>query len=182
MLLLSPHTTPHKLHPRCLKGLPLPPLLSKQNLLSRKGNSPHASRLVRLPPRIFPSFFRENGMTTRTDMPNPIRTHPKRLSFSPLAIPSQRKPNFTLLVTEPPHFSIQVPRLVSLFLIPRSPKNKPGHRLPGRAAKARKAPLQHKSLRQARVVSLKDPHRSRLLNVVSLPRAPPQPSRMIRSS
>jgi len=71
---------------------------------------------------------------------------------------------------------------VLLFLIPRSPKKKPGHRLPGRAVRARKVPLQHKSLRQARVVSPKDPHCSQLLNVVSLPHAPPQPSRTIRSS
>jgi len=65
---------------------------------------------------------------------------------------------------------------------PHSPKNKPWHRLPGRAVGARKAPLQHKSLRQARLVSPKDLHRSQLLKVVSLPRAPPQPSRMIHSS
>ena len=68
------------------------------------------------------------------------------------------------------------------FLIPSSPKNRPGHRLPGRAVRGRKAPLQHKSLRQARVVSPKDPHRCQLLNVVSLPRVPPQPSRTIRLS
>ena len=74
------------------------------------------------------------------------------------------------------------PPPVSLFLIPHSPKNKPGLRLPGRAAKGRRTPLQHKSLRQARVVSLKDPHRSRLLNLVSLPCAPPQPSQTILSS
>ena len=72
--------------------------------------------------------------------------------------------------------------LGSLFLIPRSPKNKPGHRIPGREVRSRKTQRQHKSLRQARVVSQKDPHRSLLLNVVSLPCAPPQPSRTILSS
>jgi len=74
---------------------------------------------------------------------------------------SERYPATSLFHTGPPP--------VSLFLIPCSPKNKPGHRLPGRAVRARKMPLQHKSLHQARVVSPKDPQRSQLLNVVSLP-------------
>jgi len=65
---------------------------------------------------------------------------------------SVRYPATSLFHTGPPP--------VSQFLIPRSPKNKPGHRLPGRAVMARKTPLQHKSLRQARVVSPKDLHRS----------------------
>jgi len=176
VLLLSPLTGPPKWHPCCLKRHPLPPLLSKLNLLSRKRNSPPASHLVQSPARIFPSFLRKNGMATRTYMTNATRTHPKRLSFLPLAIPSQRKPNFTLSVTQPLHCSIPAPPPVSLFLIPRSPKNKAGHRLPGRAVRARKTPLQHKSLREARVVSPKDPHRPQLHNVVSLPRGPPQPS------
>jgi len=126
--------------------------------------------------------LRENGRATRTHTPNATRTHPKRRTFSPLATPNQRKPNFTLSITQPPHLSIPVPPPVSLFLIPRSPKNKPGHRLPGRAGRARKRPLQHKSLRQAIAVSPKDPHRSQLNNVVSLPTVPPQPSRTILSS
>jgi len=182
VLLLPPYTAPHKWQRRCLQRHPLPPLLSKLNLLSRKRNSPPASRLVRMPPRIFPSFLRENGIVTRKNTPNATWTHPKQLSFWPLAIPRQRKPNFALSGTQPPHFSIAVPPPVSLFLIPHSPKNKPGQRLPGRALRARKAPLQHKSLRQARVVSPKDPHRSRLLNLISLPRTPPHASRTIRSS
>jgi len=182
VLLLSPHIAPHKWHPRCLKRPPLPPLLSKRNPPSRKRNSPPASRLVRLQHRIFPSFLTVNGMATGTHTPNATRTRPKRLSFSPLATPNQRKPNFTLSVTQPPHFSTPVPPPVLQFLIARSLKNKPGHRLPGRAVRARKTPLQHKSLRQARVVSPKDPHRSQLLNVVSLPPVPPQPCRTILSS
>ena len=87
---------------------------------------------------------------------------------------SERYPATSLFHTTPPP--------VSLFLIPRSPKNKPGHRLPGRAVRARKTPLQLKSLCQAKVVSPKDPHRSQLLNVVASPLAPPQPSRTILSS
>ena len=181
-MLLCPHTTPPKRHPRCLKRHPIPPLLSKLTLLSRKRNSPPASHLVRSLPRTFPSFLRGNSMATRIHTPNATQTHPNRLSFSPLAIPSERKRNFTMSDTQPPHLSIPVPSLVSLSLIPRSPKNKPGHRLPGRAVRARKTPLQYKLLRQARVVSPKVPHRSQLLNVVSLPRPPPQPSRTIRSS
>ena len=160
MLLLSLHTAPHKCHPRYLKRHPLPPLLSKPNLLSRRNNSPPASGLARSPRRIFLSSLRENGMATRTNTPNATWTHPKRLSFSPLATPYQRNPNFTLSATQPLHSSIPVLPPVSLCLIPRSPKNKPGHRLPGRAVRARRTPLQRKSLRQARVVSQKDPHRS----------------------
>ena len=87
---------------------------------------------------------------------------------------SERYPATSLFHTGPPP--------VSPFLIPRSPKNKPGDRSLGRVVRARKTPLQHKSLRQARVVSPKDPHLSPLLNVVSLPPAPLQPSRAIRSS
>jgi len=102
---------------------------------------------------------------------------PTRLSFSHLATPSQRKPNIPLSITQLPHSATPAPPPVSLFLIPRSPKIKPGHRLPGMAVRARKTPLQHKSLRQARVLSPKDPQRSQLLNVVSLPPVPPQPSR-----
>ena len=182
MLLLSPHTAPHKWHPCCLKRDPLLPLVCKLNLHSRKRNSPPASRLVWSPPQIFLSFLRENGMATRTLRPNATQTLPKRLSFSPLATPNQRKPNFTLSVTQPPHCSIPVPPPVSLFLIPRSPKKKPGHRLPGMAVGPRKTPLELKSLRQARVVSPKDPHRSQLLNVISSPLVPSQPSRTILSS
>ena len=107
-------------------------------------------------------------------------TYAKRHPDSPHAAilfasrhPRSEEANFTLSDTQPPLLSIPVPSLVSLFLIPYSPKNKPGHRLPRRAVRARKTPLQHKSLRQAQVVSLKDPRRSRLLNVLSLPRAPP---------
>ena len=74
------------------------------------------------------------------------------------------------------------PLPVSPFLIPRSPKSKPGHRLAGRPVSARKTQLQHKSLRQARVVCPKDPRRSQLPNVVSLPPVPLQPSQMIHSS
>jgi len=48
-------------------------------------------------------------MATRTHMLNATRTHPKWLSFLPLATPNQRKPNFTLSVTQPPHSSIPVP-------------------------------------------------------------------------
>jgi len=48
-------------------------------------------------------------MPTRTRTPNATRTRPQRLSFSPLAIPRQRRPNFTLSVTQPPHLSILVP-------------------------------------------------------------------------
>ena len=81
---------------------------------------------------------------------------------------SERYPATSLFHTGPPP--------ASPFLIPRSHKIRPGHRLPGRAVRARKTPLQHKSLREARVVSPKDPHRPQLHNVVSLPRGPPQPS------
>jgi len=179
---LSPHAAPHKWHPSNLKRHPLLPLLPKLNLLSRKRNSQPASRLVRSPPRTFPSSLRESGKATLTRTLNATRTHPKRLSSSPLAAPSQRKPNFTLSHTQLPHSSIPVPLPVSPFLIPRSPKIKPGHRLPGRAVRARKAPLQHKSLHHARVVSPKDPHRSQLPKVVSLPPVPLQPSQMILSS
>jgi len=182
MLLLSPHTAPHKWHPCCLKRHLLPPLLSRLNLLGRKRNSPPAIPLVRSPPRTFPSSLRDNGMAIRTHTPNATRIHPKRLTFSPLATPNQRKPNFTLSVTQPPHSSIPGPPVVSPFLIPCRPKIKPGHRLPGRAVRARKTPLLHKWLCQARVVSPKDPHRSQLPNVVSLPPVPLQPSRMIPSS
>jgi len=121
-------------------------------------------------------------MATRTHRLNAPRTHPKRLSSSPLVTPNQSKQNFTLSDTQLLHSSIPVPLPVSPFLIPRSLKINPGHRLPGRAVRARKAPLQHKSLGQARVVSPKDPHRSQLPNVVSLPPAPLQPSQMIPSS
>jgi len=85
---------------------------------------------------------------------------------------SERYPATSLFHTGPPP--------VSPFLIPCSPKNKPGHRSLRRAVRARKTPLQHKSLRQARVVSPKDPHHFPLLNVVSLPAVPLQPSRTIR--
>ena len=86
----------------------------------------------------------------------------------------ERYPATSLIHTgPPPGFTVSDPR---------SPKNKPGHRLPGRAVRARKPLLQHKSLRQARVESPKDPHHSQLHNVVSLPPAPPQPSRTILSS
>ena len=68
-------------------------------------------------------------------------THLKRLSFLPHDIPIRRKPNSTPRDTQPPHFSILVPPLVSQSLIPRSPKNKPEHWLLGRALRARKMPL-----------------------------------------
>jgi len=182
VLLLSPHTAPHKWHPHCLKRHLLLPLPSRPNLLSRKRNSPPTSCCLRSLPRTFPSSLRENGSATRTHKPNATRTHPKQLSSSLLATPCERMPNFTLSVIQPPLSLIPVPPPVSPFLIPRSPKNKPGHRSLGRAVRARKLPLQHKSLRQARVLSPMDPHRSPLLNVVSLPPVPLQPSRTIRSS
>jgi len=109
VLLLSPHTAPPKWHPRCLKCHPLPPLLSKLNLLSRKRNSPPALHLVQSPYQIFPSFLRENGMATQTHRPNATWTHPRRLSYSPLATPNQRKPNFTLSVIQPPNSATPVP-------------------------------------------------------------------------
>jgi len=120
-------------------------------------------------------------MATQTRTPNATLTHLKPLSFLPDIIPSRRKPNFTPSDTPPPHSSTPVHPPVLQSLIPRSLKNKPGHRLPGRAVRARKTLLQHKSLRQARVVSPKDPHRSQLHKVVSLPPTPPQPSRTILS-
>jgi len=169
VLLLYLHTARHKCYPCYPKRHPLPPLLSKPTLLSRRKNSPPASRLARSPPRTFTSSLRTNDMATRTHTRNATRTHPKRLSSSPLATPNQRKQNSTRSVTQPPRSSIPVLPPVSLFLIPRSPKNKPGQRLPGRAVRARRTPLQHKSLRQARVLSPKDPHRSQLLNFISLP-------------
>jgi len=182
VLLLSPPTAPHKWHPHCLKCHLLLPQLSKLNLLSRKRSSLPASRLAHSPPWTFPSFLRGNGMATLTHTPRATQTHHKLLSFLPLVIPSQRKPNFTPSDSQTPHFSIPVPAPVSQFLIARSPKNRAGNRLPERAVRATKMPVQHKSLCQARILSPKDPHRAQLLNVVSLPRAPPEPSRTIHSS
>jgi len=121
-------------------------------------------------------------MATQTRTPNTTLTHLKPLSFLPHVILSRRKPSFTPSNTPPPHSSIPVHHAVSQSLIPRSPKIKPGHRLSGRTVRARKPLLQHKLRCQARVVSPKDPHHSQLHNVVSLPRAPPQPSRTILSS
>jgi len=178
-LLLSPPTVPHKwLHRRPKPDLllPLPPRLS---LLIRKGNWLRAPRLAQSQPHIFHSFLRANGMATQTRTLNATLSHLKPRSFLPQVIPSLRKPGFTLSLTQPPHLSIPVHPPVSQFLILPSPKNQPGHTLPGRAVKASKTPLQHKSLRQARVVSPKDSHCSQPHNIVSLPPAPPQPSRII---
>ena len=176
VLLLSPHTTPLKWHLRCLKRHPLLPLLSKLSLLSRKRKWQPASWLTRSPPRIFPPFSRANGMTTQTCTLNATRIHLKPLSFLPHVITSRKNPSFTASDTQPPHSSIPAHPPVSQSLNPRSPKNKPEHRLLGRAVRARIALLPHKSLLQARVVSPKDPHRSPLHNVGSFPPAPPQPS------
>jgi len=88
VLLFSPQTTPHKWHPRSLKRHPLPPLLSRLNLLSRDRNPPLTSGLVRSPPRTFASFLRENCMATRTHMPKPPgltpSCYPFRLTPSPV--------------------------------------------------------------------------------------------------
>jgi len=102
-----------------------------------------------------------------------------RLRLSPPPIRGSQ----TLLGALPCHLTFPYPSPpVSLFLIPHCPKNKPGHRLPGRAVRVRKALLQHKSVRQATVVSPKVPHRSQLLTFVSLPHLHLQLSRTILSS
>jgi len=102
---------------------------------------------------------------------------PFRLSSSPL------RGSQTLLQAIPNHLTFAyLSPLASQSLIPCIPKNRPGHMFPGRVVRARKTPLQHKSLCQSRVVSPKDPHGSQLLNIIFLLRAPRHPSRTIRLS
>jgi len=138
LLLLSPPTAPHRWLPRRLKPPLHPPLLSKPNQLRRKRNSLPAFHVVLSQPQIFLFSSKGNGMVTPTRMPNATLTHPKLLSSLPLVTLSQRKPSSTRTDTPPFHFFILVPLPVIQSPMPRSPKNKPGHRLPGRAEKERK--------------------------------------------
>jgi len=181
---VAAHSSHHAIQvaPRRLKPLPPPapavhskPALQKKKLATRLSSKTSQ-------PQTFRCFLRENGTATQTRAPNVTQTHPKLLSFSPLATPSQRKPNSTPTATQPVHSSTLVPHLGSQSPIPRNPKNRPGPRLPGKVERARKTQLQHKSLRQERVVFPKDPYRSKPHNVVSSTPALLQPPRMTCSS
>jgi len=154
---LSPHQSPP----------PPTPLLPKPTHLSRKRNLLPFSPVVPSPLRTLIFFSRGCHLVIRPCSTSTTWTLPNLVSAVPLATPSPGQPNYTVSPTQPPCSSRLDPQPGSLSLIPHSLKSPPGHRLPGRVARARKPPLHHKSLCQPRVVSSQDPQRAQLHNVVS---------------
>ena len=110
---------------------------------------------------------------------NAIQTFLKLSFCLPHPKPSQRRPHYTLIGTQPHCSSILAFYQALPSLIPLSDKKPPGHKMPGREIKARRIPPQHRLLCPAKIVSLNDCHHFQLQNVAPLSLIFPQPSPMI---